>query len=1811
MSNSPSQNSRPADSGLRLLWLMILNRSCLGVGALLLIGIIFSIWRLQNFVYQELVPLATQSLTTTLNRPVKLGAVQSFSLTGVQFAASEIPATATDPDRANIKAVDVGFDIWKLVINRNLRLDVTLINPDVYIQQDPQARWLTTTITPGTGKGLIKTDLDKLRFRDANLVLVPRKMGGDFSLPVPVKFSGINGTAQLLNQNKLIKLDLAAKAVSGGDISIVGDLIPQKVLAGDFRVRGQNLLSADITRLVTLPLTLQSGRVNGDLRIKVTPKQKTLLYGNAMIEGVTLQIAKIPELFNHSQGNLIFDGLVIKLDNIVTNYGQIPFTTSGTIDQQAGFNLKARVNAVSLANAQATLKVKLPFPVSGIAQADLQLMGATTKPVLSGNVRTLKTARIDQVDFGKVSSKFELISSKSLLRITDIQGKTTYGGEVKGGGIIKLGQVSALNFQLRAENIPGDAIAQVYNIKTGFPIGMMTATAEIKGVADNTHTFVKWQAPQAQYPVTGTSIINPDRTVSFRDVVATVGGGVVNGSGIYSHDSKRWQASAQSSKIKLASFVDQKQQENISLAGVEFNGNLQLSGNSSPFQIETIIPKNANINIAGGTVNISQIKLQDQNFTTLLVGKDLRLGTILKQANPILNNLLAGNFTIVGNRENFNLKTFAGTGEGFLSVGGGRIKAANIQVAEGRYQAKIQAENVPLTKLASVPPQFQGNIAGQLQVTGSVESFQPETIQGEGKGSLKLPSGTVTASSIQLNNGNYQALLATSGLQLNPFNQQLKGQLGGKLQVSGNVTASKLADVAAVGQVRFSQGLQGFDSPIQADIGWNGEKLTVDSFNNANFQAKGYLLANAKKAGIPEITQLNFNVQAKNYSLQRLPVQLPDTADIAGNLDFSGQVTGKPTAPNIIGKLGLRNFKVQEFAFEPLLTGNVNSGSGQGLSLDVAGVKERIAINLDGNNRPKSFLVQWQQALLSGAATGSDWGVNVANFPLKALNIAVPANTPLSPGGVRGLLTANLQINSQTLATAGNIAIEKPELGRIKGDRFRTELRYDNNTFVLNDSELRKGESRYSFDANIKPWAKKPQLRAKINIEKGKIQDFLNAAQIFDVEDFQRGLKAPTYGKSADLTTNSQGLPLESLLTQIQRLSEIDTLLTTQQQQRSTAKPIPDLRDLKGILNGNIFINTATTDEPRIKFNLQGENFTWGKSTEPSRFYRAEQVIAKGSFEEGIFRFRPLRIQSQQKIIAFTGNIGGQAQSGQLKIENFPIQRLNNLVKLPLGIGGKLNITAAIAGSIINPQARGELNITEGTIDQKSVESANTSFSYADGRLNFGSQVTGVGVGTEPANINGSIPYTLPFASEKSNSNQITLDINVKNEGLTILNLFTNEISFEKGQGELDLKVRGTQQQPFVKGTASLDNATFRSSALPGKLTNVNGKAIFDLTRVFIKSLEGKFSDGNIQAAGELPIFNSRDTKIDVPLIVTLKQLVLNLKGLYQGGANGNLEITGSVLKPIIGGNIELFDGQVLLTESPDENSAANKIGNQNKPDPENKITRLNNLGLKLGRNIQIVKSPVFKFQASGDLIVNGSLVEPIPEGTIKLNKGAVNLFTTQLNLAKGHEHTATFSPRQPRDPNLDIRLFAKILDITQNSDISRQGSTGLAGLETVRVEASINGLASLINDNLQLKSNPSRSQTQIVTLLGGGLIDNQGRSDSNLGLINIASSAVFSNFQGAFNEIGDAFGLSELRIFPTIVSERPAAGKNNSSLELALEAGIDISPKFSLSTIKILTANDPLQWGINYRINNQFRLRSSTNLTDDTRAVIEFERRF
>jgi translocation and assembly module TamB len=69
---------------------------------------------------------------------------------------------------------------------------------------------------------------------------------------------------------------------------------------------------------------------------------------------------------------------------------------------------------------------------------------------------------------------------------------------------------------------------------------------------------------------------------------------------------------------------------------------------------------------------------------------------------------------------------------------------------------------------------------------------------------------------------------------------------------------------------------------------------------------------------------------------------------------------------------------------------------------------------------------------------------------------------------------------------------------------------------------------------------------------------------------------------------------------------------------------------------------------------------------------------------------------------------------------------------------------------------------------------------------------------------------------------------------------------------------------------------------------------------------------------------------------------------------------------------------------------------------------------------------------------------------------------------------------------------------------------------------------------------------------------------------------------------------------FPTLTTaERSRA----STLGLAAEAGIDISRNTYFSILRILTANQPTQFGLSYRVNEQVRVRASTDFSGESRG--------
>ncbi len=118
MTNSPEPVSPPPSPPRRR---SLLSRIALPLGVASVVGIGAGVWFANRFVNQQLAPLVQTNLTQLLDRPVELGKVERYSLNSLRFGKSGIPATATDPDRATVEAVEVGFDPLQLLLSRTLK----------------------------------------------------------------------------------------------------------------------------------------------------------------------------------------------------------------------------------------------------------------------------------------------------------------------------------------------------------------------------------------------------------------------------------------------------------------------------------------------------------------------------------------------------------------------------------------------------------------------------------------------------------------------------------------------------------------------------------------------------------------------------------------------------------------------------------------------------------------------------------------------------------------------------------------------------------------------------------------------------------------------------------------------------------------------------------------------------------------------------------------------------------------------------------------------------------------------------------------------------------------------------------------------------------------------------------------------------------------------------------------------------------------------------------------------------------------------------------------------------------------------------------------------------------------------------------------------------------------------------------------------------------------------------------------------------------------------------------------------------------
>jgi translocation and assembly module TamB len=1808
MTRSPNSENNQEPSNPRL-WLLLLGRTSLALGVVLLIGIAVGAWWARSYVYKDLAPLVQQNLEQLLGRPVKVGKVERFSLSSLRFSSLSIPATPTDADQVVAKALDVQFSPLQVLLTRKLVLNVTLIQPNVYIQQDRDGRWVTAQVKAGEGKGAIQTELQTLQIQDGNVELMP------FAAPSKPKGSvvlnQVGGVARFFDQNQRIGYDINGQLNRGGGVKITGET-QLKAQQTSLNLSTQNLQASDISRLIQLPIALQAGYLNADLAVKIPPKLSDIaITGTATANQIAAKIQNIPQQVSNFNGRFTFQGQTVALENLSTNFGKVPILANGTINTQTGFNVSAQIKPVTAKNILDTLNVNSSVPASGEIQANIKVLGALQQPVVSGTVSNTKPIEVDRILFNTFNTDFRLNASQtaSQLAVSNLKIVPAAGGQITGGGQANLGGKKDVIFNAQVDGVSGDILARGYNVTLPIAVGNVSAKAQISGLIGKQPLKLDVSSVQVTPPT----------------------GGQITASG----------------QIQLAP----QGQVDIGIQAQGLPGNAIAQG----YNISTPL------NLGGISANAR---------VTGSLGRPLNVNVARVQANP--------------------------------EVGGQVTANGQLQLApQGRVALNVQAQNLPGDAIAqaykSSPGITIGNVSANANISGTLSNLQavarvqaPKatyptngrvvvTKQGENivlpDAVLNVAGGTISAKG-QLAQQRWQAAVNTSQIQLNRFSPQLRGRLNSDIQLSGTTTSFQLADIRAAGKIRLSQGVALLAKPLAAQFQWNGQQIIVENASTAGLSANGAIAIQSPPTGSPQIAGFDLNVLAQNFNLKNTGFQIPGDVAVAGLLDFNGRVTGTPDVPQANGNIRLRNFRVSNLAFDPLLTGNVNFQGGQGASLRLAGKQDIIALNLGANYRPTSFLVSRDGAVSMGRTEGDNLLINAQQFPIALIGGFLP-NNQLKPLG--GQLSGNLVVNLNNYAVAGNVAIAGPRVARVAADEFRGTINYADGTASLANGQLRIGDSNIALSGNVKT-GNDPQFQFQANLDQTRVERLLQAFNIFDFQDLSTGLKPPTLAGAEVLDTKPISLPNADLKTQLAYFSNIAASIAKQQQQETKKEAsLPTLAELTGVLSGGITANGSLKSGLNVGFNFQGANWQWGE-------YSINQVIAQGTFADGIVTLSPLSVGINQGLVAFSGQLGTEQLSGKLNVASLPLSLLQPFIeKYPVDITGNVNADATLGGSFKDPRVQGQVALANATLNKQPVQRGQVNFDYNNARLNFDSTL--LVTGTQPVTVTGNIPAALPFAAVQPDSNQISINANVNNEGLALLNLFTNnQVTWVDGQGQVNLNVQGTLNEPIINGNATVNNATIRAQALSDPLTNITGTAQFNGNSVSVENIQATYNQGQITASGILPILNPQPAVANPLTISIADKLNFKLAGLYEGGVGGNAVIRGTALKPVIGGEIRLSDGRVIIGNTAKTKSAATTEANTSvinreevnvnanaTPTPENStnpattvennaspVTTANNnaspvttagsnastgtpvnlpvefadLRLILDDDVHVttesllsfvpggaaLSQPILNFEAKGDLTINGTLAKPLPEGLIRLTGGRLSLFSTEFALARGYEQTARFTPSQGLDPTLDVRLTAivpetsatntQVLESPLSAEVSDVSVNNFGTLRTVSVQARVNGPASELGDNLELTSEPSRSKGEIVALLGGSILGSFGQTaDAGQGLTNFASSTILGGLQGTITAIGQAVGFSEFRIFPTPTTNNETS--RASVLNLSAEGVFNINRNFSASLSRALSTDEALRYNVLYRLNDEILMRGSTNLGDENQFQVEYETRF
>jgi translocation and assembly module TamB len=1305
-----------------------------------------------------------------------------------------------------------------------------------------------------------------------------------------------------------------------------------------------------------------------------------------------------------------------------------------------------------------------------------------------------------------------------------------------------------------------------------------------------------------------------------------------------------------------------------------------------------------------------------------LTGQIENLGPV--QADQVAIETLSANFA--ASQEQVDLRTLR-----IIPAAGGFLTASGQVDLEDLtnpgltvdFQTDLPADALAADYGVSLPDDVViGSVQAQGQVRGTVSNPQAtaqfqlaeSTYPGGGEltfrdntlvvdnAQFQVEEGTVNANAIaRLESGDWSAQLTTADVPVNRFTNQAQGLLSADINASGNLNNLNPQGIQASGDATLADAVVSLNPgspPLLAPgdwttrFRWAGNGLQVEQFNAPGVTAAGFI--NTDLSASPPIDSVDLDLQLDRYDLTRLaqlaPPQVAEQLTVAGLASFDGQLTGSLQNLQLVGDAQVNNLALNEFAFEPLLTGPVEFSLAEGGRVDLRGGEDRITASVDAELTSGQFDLALGDLIAQGELRDRQLTADVQNFPIDSLGLAPAAAYGLGPlaGTLDATVTADLT-DFADLRAEGSVEIADPALGDIFAERFAAQFSYGDGLAELTQGDLIFADSEYQLSGQVNLAAAEPIYNAQLDIVSGNFQDLLNALDWQTFADIGLSREDVSEAGAEALPVEATALPLAPFLEQLEAFAQF--MAQYERQVGDTRVALPPLEALRGEFSGTLAVagEGFSPDDIRATVDLQGQDWTWGnfltceglvpadlEVEEEATTVALEEPVGPGGdcnqfqlagqYQAGQFAVEPLLFRADEFLVSFTGGGSVDALDGELLVEGVPVAIAEAFIDLPVDLEGELTTVAQLGGSVTNPTVEGELAVLDPTINREALEAVGLNYAYTNAVLTF----DGSAVIEEPAEITlqGTVPYALPFMTVQPPTEMIDIVATLQNESLQVLNLVTdNRFRWEGGDGLITVQVGGTLADPAVVGRAEFQDGELTSSDLTQPITDLTGEVLFNLDRVQVENLEADYGEGTISVSGRLPLQRQEAVATlagvkqmegtSDQIVVALDQLDINFEEFLQGQIDGEIAVRGAVLDPVISGDVAFGQGRVQANRmlsrleadtAPESDIPTSEDADAIDPVPEyienyrDRIdgfdvpepmepaidfpldrVSLNDFDITLTDGLVIAGQPFYYIQASGNLQIDGTPLDPRPSGVITLDSGWINLFSTQFRLVSNAANTATFFPEAGLDPFLDVEMRARIqqTDATQVAATSPFSSAEISddtGVESfgqvnfVTVFASAYGYVSELQnadsprqagDLITLSSRPARSQEELLTLLGESVITNiYGASLNQLaGFFGAGTVASFGE------RIADTIGLRSFSVFPTT----DTSTESTAGIGIGVEASFQVGEHITLDALEILNSGNPPQVGASYRFNDQLRVRGTTNFAGDETVSIEYEVRF